>query len=81
MVSSFIGGNTLIHPVTVECHWSEVQHVVLNVVGHVRCLHGRVHVEVHVVLHPVDLVIRPRDHTSESEVLVVYWDRSVLDHH
>lgn len=81
MVSSFIGGNTLIRPVIVECHWSEVQHVVLNVVGHVRFLHGSVHVEVHVVLHPVDLVVRPCDLTSESEVLIVYWDCAVLDHH
>lgn len=83
MWTSLIGSDTLICPVIVRCHWSEVQCVVFSVVGHVCVSCGGVHadVEVYVVLHPVDLVIGPSNFTGESEVFRAYWNCVVSDHH
>lgn len=81
MWTSMIGSDTLICPITVHRQWSEVQHVVFNVVGHVRGWGEVCHVEVHVVLHPVDHVIGPSNVTSESEVFRIYWNGVVSDHH
>jgi len=79
MMSNLIDSNTLICPIMVCGHWSEVQHVLLSVVRHV--LVQGVHVEFHVVLHPVGHVVGPNNVTRESEVFLVYWGCFVVDHH
>lgn len=81
MCTSLIGGDTLVCPVIVYCHWSEVQRVVFNVAGHCCFSCGSVHAGVHVVLHPVDLVVGPSDFTGEGEVFRVYWNCVASDHH
>ncbi len=65
----------MINSITEYCYWSELQHVVISVVV-VFC-----HVKALVVLHPIDHVIGSSDFTGESEVVIVYWNCVVSDHH
>lgn len=81
MCTGLIGGNTLVCPVIVCCHWSEVQRVVFNVVGHICFSCGSVNVEVLIVLHPVDRVVGPSYFTGEGESFRVYWNCVVSNHH
>jgi len=81
MFTSQIDSHTLICALIAQGHGSEMQRVVFKLVGHVRLSDGVCHVEVHVVLHPEDTVIRPSDVTGEREVVIVYWNCVVSDHH
>lgn len=79
--ASLIGGDTLVCPIIVCCHWSEVQHVVFNVIGHICFNRGSVDVEVLGFLHPVDLIVGPSYFTGEGEIFRMNGNCVVSNHH
>lgn len=81
MFPSLVGGNAHIYTVIVYGDPSEVQRVVFYVISHCFICDGSVRAELHVVLHPGDVVIGPTDFTGQGEVCRAYWNCVVSDHH